>query len=783
MSSDSERQTDHLFQQRYSAECVRVNRFMIWLMIGQWFLGMAFAIFLTPYTWIGERHSVHLHVWMAAVTGGAISAFAILSIRRAPKAAITRHIVAGMQIFWSGLLIHLSGGRIEAHFHVFASLAILSVYRDWKILITATVFVALDHLVRGIWYPLSAFGVSIESPFRWVEHSLWVIFEISFLIPGTRRLRKEIRELCQGQVELGIAKATVDDQVQARTADLQAANVELAAKTEEVRLLSIVTEYTTNAVVIADADIKTEWVNDGFTKMTGYSQDEVYGLNRLGFLLGPKSDPAAVKKLRSAFEDNRHSQLTIEKYRKDGSTFWTQLEVIPVFGDDGEVRHFVSIESDITKLVDVNQQLAEKTLEAEKLALVAQYTDNAVVISDAKGRVEWVNPGFVRITGLYLGEVVGRSRFGLQHGPATDMEKIHTMTSAMASGRGFDQEVILHRQDGEPYHTAIEVRPFHNEHGEVTQFISIESDISVRKKSEADREKMQKQLVDASREMGMAEVATGVLHNVGNVLNSVNVSTDVVLRQLRSDREAKLVQAAELVASKGDDLPHFLTEDSRGKHFCKYLESTARTILKRKEATLAEMTGLVKNIEHIKDIVSMQQAHARKGGTSQDFSVHEILDDALRIGEASLTRHGVAVHREYQKQADCVLTTDKHKVMQILLNLISNAKQAVNDVEVGEKYISVDIARCDSLLEISVKDTGVGIQASVLDSLFQHGFTTKKTGHGFGLHSSANAAKAMGGKIAAYSEGLGHGAMFVLSLPIELTVENTDETTNLLVNT
>ena len=206
--------TNDLFQKRYEHECLWVHRFMTWIMIGQWALGLAFAAFLSPLTWIGQRNEVHVHVWAAFLIGMSLSGFAILWMRMFPREASTRHIVAVVQMLWSALLIHLSGGRIETHFHVFASLAILSIYRDWRILISATAVVALDHFVRGVFYPLSVFGIMTESPYRWIEHAAWVVFEVAFLAPGCYRLRKEVWELCVRQTEIELAKRSVDQQVQ-----------------------------------------------------------------------------------------------------------------------------------------------------------------------------------------------------------------------------------------------------------------------------------------------------------------------------------------------------------------------------------------------------------------------------------------------------------------------------------------------------------------------------------------------------------------------------------------
>ena len=275
--------TMELFRSRYDNECQWVHRFMTWIMLGQWALGMGFALFLSPYTWIGENQEVHFHVWSALLIGTSLSGFAILWMRLYPHQTHTRHVVAIIQTLWSALLIHLSGGRIETHFHVFASLAILSIYRDWKILISATLVVAVDHFVRGVFYPLSVFGIVTESPYRWIEHAAWVVFEVAFLAPGCYRLRNEVWELCARQTEIEEAKRSVDRQVEQRTSELSSACQLLAEKTAEAEKLALVARYTDNAVIITDADARIEWVNEGFTRITGYGPGAFVLLLRVQF--------------------------------------------------------------------------------------------------------------------------------------------------------------------------------------------------------------------------------------------------------------------------------------------------------------------------------------------------------------------------------------------------------------------------------------------------------------------------------------------------------------------
>ena len=172
------------------------------LMIGQWVFGVVLAILISPYAWAGKVKTVNVHVWAAFVLGGAISALPVTLALVRPGSAMTRHVIAAAQMLWSALLIHLTGGRIETHFHVFGSLAFLSFYRDWKVLLTATVVVASDHLLRGIFWPESVYGIVNPEWWRFLEHASWVLFCVSFLILSCIRSTRDMREMAERSAEI-----------------------------------------------------------------------------------------------------------------------------------------------------------------------------------------------------------------------------------------------------------------------------------------------------------------------------------------------------------------------------------------------------------------------------------------------------------------------------------------------------------------------------------------------------------------------------------------------------
>ncbi|MGF6401313.1 two-component system NtrC family sensor kinase [Pseudomonas frederiksbergensis] len=276
----------------------------------------------------------------------------------------------------------------------------------------------------------------------------------------------------------------------------------------------------------------------------------------------------------------------------------------------------------------------------------------------------------------------------------------------------------------------------------------------------------ERELVDAARMAGMAEIATNVLHNVGNVLNSVNVSADVITRKLAVSKTLGLGKAVNMMNEHAEDLGQFMTFDEKGKLLRGYLNQLVDSIATEQSSIVDELSQLTKSIDHIKDIVSTQQAYAGAARLVEPLNVVDLFEDALRMNSGALSRHHVVVTKDYQDTPTII--GDKHRLLLILINLISNAKYAMSKISDRQRQMTLGVKIVDNTtLRLSVEDQGEGIAAENITRIFNHGFTTRKEGHGFGLHSCALAAVEMNGHLRVHSDGPGHGAVFTLEIPLE----------------
>jgi signal transduction histidine kinase len=276
--------------------------------------------------------------------------------------------------------------------------------------------------------------------------------------------------------------------------------------------------------------------------------------------------------------------------------------------------------------------------------------------------------------------------------------------------------------------------------------------------------KTQRALMELSRKSGMADVASSVLHGVGNVLTSVNVSVGQVRDALRNSKVGNIGKASQLLRTHEADLPAFLQDDPRGKLLPQYLVVAAEAVAKEHGDVERELDSLERNISHINAIVAAQQEHGQFGGVIESVRLADLLEDAIRLSSAMADGAGLTWKRDFADLPE--VHTDRHKVLQIVLSLLSNAIDAVSDPLATERAITLRTRLDgDDAFVIVVADTGSGIAAENLTQVFTHGFTTKPDGRGFGLHSSANAAAEMSGSLATLSPGIGQGATFTLRLP------------------
>jgi PAS domain S-box-containing protein len=439
---------------------------------------------------------------------------------------------------------------------------------------------------------------------------------------------------------------------------------------------------------------------------------------------------------------------------------WFLLNVAPLADDHS--NGVVVMHVDVTA-----QRLSEESLGASELRfrqMAESIRDVFFLIDVQGGRMLYLSPAYEAILGRRC-EVVYRN-------PLAWFEAIHPDDRAAASaaavlgmslGREYEYEARFVCGDGSIRWMAVRGFPVHDAGNTFVRMAGVAEDITNRKQAKEDLARTHAQLLKASRQAGMAEVATNILHNVGNVLNSVNVSAGLALEIVRGSRAPAMAKVVALIEEHAADLGSYVTSDPQGRHVPQLLSQYSRESLRQQDALAAELGALRSNIDHIKRIVAMQQAYAMVSGAAELVDVRDLVEDSLRMNGDDLASGQVDLVRRFGVVAP--FSVEKHKVLQILVNTVRNAQQACAGPGVALRRITLGIAEAAGRVSISIADTGVGIAAENMVRIFSHGFTTRKGGHGFGLHGAALAAIELGGSLTAYSDGPGKGATFTLDLP------------------
>ncbi|MBI5800900.1 MAG: PAS domain-containing protein [Verrucomicrobia bacterium] len=448
----------------------------------------------------------------------------------------------------------------------------------------------------------------------------------------------------------------------------------------------------------------------------------------------------------------------------DGRSTWVLTSKLPWRNPAGAIIGTFGISKDITALKRAEEDLQNAS---DMLQALLDNIPDRIYYKNAQSRFTKVGKALVKRLGMTSpDQVIGKTDFDF-HPPELARQFVHDEEHIMATGEAIIAKVEQQvGPEGEPIWASVTKVPIYDRIGQIAGIIGISRDITALKLAEQELQQKSRELIETSRAAGMAEVATGVLHNVGNVLNSVNVAATLVSDMVRRSKAVNLARLAAMLKSHGQDLSAFLTQDEKGRQIPGYLEQLGKHLADEQQTLLRELDEMRKSVDHIRDIVATQQGYAKVGGTIEPVIVADLVEMALRMQLTALTRHDVTVNRQFSPVPTVV--AEKHKVLQILNNLIRNAKQALEANLDDQKLLTVRLApNGRGGVSVQVLDNGMGIAPENLTKIFAHSFSTRPGGHGFGLHSAALAAKEMGGSLTVHSEGVGKGAMFSLDLPAQ----------------
>ncbi len=418
-----------------------IDRLFAVLMLLQMIAAVITAFVLSPTAWSGTQSKVHIHVWSALLLGGLLASMPLLLVFRLPGSTLTRHVIAVSQMLFGALFIHLSGGRIETHFHVFVSLACLAFYNDWRVLLTAMVCTAIDHFARGFLWPQSIFGILTASPWRSVEHAGWVLLEALFLMIAIAGAMKHLTHSANREAELEKLKSNFENQVITKTSELAAA-CERAEKalSENLAFRYALDRYA--LLSIADRSGKIVEANKGFCEISGYTASELLGQDHRILNSGyhPRSFWIEMWKNISSGVPWRNE---VCNKSKDGSIYWVDSSIIPQLGSDGKVERYISLRFDITEKKNAEHLVRLANQRFQELASAVNRSPDCTVVTDLDGIVRFANPAACKLDRMFGHDLQIGSKALLFTENRIDEISLHTLVATIRSGHVFDGQFEL----------------------------------------------------------------------------------------------------------------------------------------------------------------------------------------------------------------------------------------------------------------------------------------------------------------------------------------------------
>lgn len=461
---------EKIYKQERLSVCQQTDRMFGWLMIVQWLASLLVAMIVSPYTWAGRDSFIHPHIYFVTVLGSLITVFPVYLAFRHAGEPVTRFVMAVCQMIYSGMLIHLTGGRIESHFHIFGSLAFLSFYRDWRVLAVASLVTLFDHAVRGVYIPESIYGVALASPWRTVEHVWWVLFEDVFLISAGYQSLSAMMANANKQAELEATRTRVEELVAERT-------VQLDASENRYRVLC---EMAPLGIYQTTPDGKCIYINMRFAEIFGLTFEEAL---RDGWSHTVPADQLELVGAAWLEAVNGNGNFDMQFRIESENPCWVHSKASRVVAAKDGVETYVGTVEDVTDQVMAEQARAERALVQARLASIVEYSNDAIVGKSLQGVISSWNPAAERLFGWSSAEMIGQTITNLL--PDDKREEDASTLSRILSGEKVGEfETTRLCKDGRAIDVALTCSLMLDNRGQAIGVSVIYRDISHRKEVE-----------------------------------------------------------------------------------------------------------------------------------------------------------------------------------------------------------------------------------------------------------------------------------------------------------
>lgn len=454
--------------------------------------------------------------------------------------------------------------------------------------------------------------------------------------------------------------------------------------------------------------------------------------------------------------------------------FWFYSSYQPVKDDEENAIAIQVTSQDITGYKSAEEEL-------QRLSTILEETSDFVCVCQPDMSVQYVNRAGMEMVGL--SDHINLVNLELKDFyPKWAMKQVNSngIPAAIDKGIWSGETAMLHF-NGEEIPVSQVIMAHRSETGKLQYISTIARDISEQKEHEAklkeyqqqlellvsertnQLKEVQDQLTEKAHKAGVAEIAAGTLHNVGNLLNSIKTSASSIDTVLEHSDLTGFLKANELLRDNMDRLAEFISDDGKGRKLMQYYLKLEESLVEETQSIKREVKRLHEKIDVISDVITAQQSYAGLGTSTEAYSLELIIEDALTLESGLIDRYGINIIKQYQQIPPVLI--QKTKLIHVLINLINNARDAMLDLPKEKRVLTIIIEPSDGMALLKIKDSGKGIPKEQLGKIFTHGFTTKKGGHGFGLHSSAGFISEMDGNIRVESDGAGKGATFIVELP------------------